>query len=51
MYQIKCINGASECHVYDPRVPSFAVIKPQMILELNKSGILSFGMPDGHPNR
>lgn len=51
MYQIRCFNGAAESYIYDPRVPEFAVIRPQLALESNKSGMLTFSVPDSHPNR
>ena len=51
MYQIKCINGVTESYIYDPRVPEYAVIAPNWNPGLNKSGLLTFGVPDGHTNR
>jgi len=51
MYQIKCLNGAVESYLYDARVKEYAVIAPHLALELNKSGLLTFGVPDSHPNR
>jgi hypothetical protein len=51
MYQIKCFNGAVESLIYDPLAKDYAVIAPRLALELNKSGLLTFGIPDAHPKR
>jgi len=51
MYQIKIFNGPNEYYLYDPRVKEYTVTAPKLALELNKSGTLTFGVPDKHPNR
>jgi hypothetical protein len=51
MYQIKCFNGAVESLIYDPRAKDYTVIAPRLALELNTSGLLTFGIPDAHPKR
>jgi len=51
MYQIKVFNGTNEYFLYDPRVKEYTVTAPKLALELNKSGTLTFGVPDKHPNR
>ena len=51
MYQIKVFNGTNEYFLYDPRVKEYTVAAPKLAIELNKSGTLTFGVPDTHPNR
>lgn len=51
MYQIKAVNGATESYIFDPRVNDYTVIAPKLAPGLNKTGTLTFGIPNNHPNR
>ena len=51
MYKITCTTNGTEYLLYAPNMPDYIITAPFASLGVNRSGVLTFGVPDAHPNR